>query len=322
MAAPSNLVSERDGLFRVLFEHSPDGIVLLDPHDPDVVCPIVACNESATQMNGYSRGELVGQPISVLTRDPATHEELATYVDRLRREEMITEDDIRYRKDGSAFYIEYSTVIITLGHNEFLLGIDRDITERKRLAEALEHQAWYDSLTNLPNRTSLYTRLHDEIEARPDDESRFALLLMDLDRFKQVNDSFGHHVGDVLLVQVAERIRWAVRPSDIVARLGGDEFAVVLPDTGSAGSAIVMDKIVTTMQQPFDLEGHHAEVRVSIGCALYPDHGDDATTLMRRADIAMYVAKRAGELHAIYTPEHEPAAFNTAWLNPGTPTQA
>ncbi|HEV3312573.1 MAG TPA: diguanylate cyclase [Chloroflexota bacterium] len=292
------------GPFRALFDHSPDGMVLLDPHDPNVVCPIVACNESAARMNGYERAELIGKPISLITRDPDSHAELETYLHRLREEGVISEEDIHYRRNGSEFPIEFSTVMVTIGDREFILGVDRDITRRKLLEEALARQAMYDSLTDLPNRAYLRNQLSNAIDEAAAGDGTFALLFLDLDGFKDINDTFGHHMGDELLKDVADRVVRIFGQKDTVARLGGDEFAIVLPGAGRAEAARAMRAVVGEFLAPFHVCGKNATVGVSIGCSNYPHDGMDAAALMRHADAAMYVAKRAGLGFATYSSEH------------------
>jgi diguanylate cyclase (GGDEF)-like protein len=155
-----------------------------------------------------------------------------------------------------------------------------------------EHQANHDSLTGLPNRKLLLERLDAAVEASERDGSMSALFMLDLDRFKEVNDTLGHHTGDRLLEVVATRVAGAVRPNDTVARLGGDEFAIVLPRVrDDMAAAEVAGRVRAAMAQPFHLEGMTLELEGSIGIALYPDHGTDAATLLQHADIAMYHAK-------------------------------
>jgi diguanylate cyclase (GGDEF)-like protein/PAS domain S-box-containing protein len=186
-----------------------------------------------------------------------------------------------------------------------VIGVINDLTERKRAEEALEHQALHDTLTDLPNRTLLYDRLEHAILAAQRHDDPLALLLMDLDRFKEVNDTFGHHYGDLLLQQLGPRLESALRESDTVARLGGDEFAALLPATDQLGATSVAEKLLAAIEQPFVLDGQSFEVRASIGVALYPTHGDDATTLLQRADVAMYLTKRAGSGYTVYAPEED-----------------
>jgi diguanylate cyclase (GGDEF)-like protein/PAS domain S-box-containing protein len=298
-------LQESEERFRILFEHSPDGVVLLDPHDQVALCSIIACNPAAARMNGYTPEELIGKPVDVLTRDIGTYEDVLDYLEEIRRAGTVVGEDIHYRKDGTAFPMEYSTSIVTLNGRELILGIDRDITDRKRAEEALAHRALHDALTDLPNRTLLRDRLHQAILASQRDGSSVGLLFMDLDRFKEVNDSYGHHAGDALLIQVALRLRRLISEPDTVARLGGDEFAVLLPTSDRARATGVMRDIIALFGDPLEAEGNTLEVGTSIGCALFPEHGDDASLLMRRADMAMYAAKRTGSVFTFYAPEHD-----------------
>ena len=192
----------------------------------------------------------------------------------------------------------------------------RDITERKRIEEALEHQALHDPITDLPNRTLLRDRLRQAILAARRRNIEVALLFIDLDRFKELNDTFGHHAGDVILREVGERFVNAVRASDTVARLGGDEYAVLIPLAADQDEAtMVAQRILASLQEPFVVEGESAFIEASIGIVLCPEHGEDVQTLMRRADVAMYAAKRSGGGMQVYEQEkdlHSPSAIGLA----------
>ena len=180
-----------------------------------------------------------------------------------------------------------------------------DITERRETLRALREQALRDPLTQLPNRTLLHDRWDHAIEVARREREPLALMLLDLDHFKEANDTFGHAYGDQLLRAVARRIAGAVRASDTFGRLGGDEFALLLPNTTDVGAQAVARSLLRTLEEPFDVEGQLLEVTASIGIALYPRHGEDGSTLLRRADIAMYVAKRGGTGVALYDYEDE-----------------
>jgi diguanylate cyclase (GGDEF)-like protein len=164
-----------------------------------------------------------------------------------------------------------------------------------------EHQALHDALTRLPNRTLFYDRAQQAILASRRNRAASAVLLLDLDRFKEVNDTLGHHIGDLLLKEVGPRLQQVLREVDTVARLGGDEFGLILRNvTGQEEILRVVDRITSTLEQPFIVEDLRLDIEASIGIALYPEHGADAETLMQRADVAMYVAKGTHSGHAIY----------------------
>ena len=185
----------------------------------------------------------------------------------------------------------------------------RRITHRVRAQMRLiEHQALHDDLTDLPNRALLNDRIEQVLIAAERHGRRFSVMLMDLDRFKEINDTLGHHAGDLLLQEIAQRLRRTVRAGDTVARLGGDEFAVLSPETGDVASAIgLAERIQQAIQAPLRLDGHNLDVEASIGIALYPDHGDSADKLLKNADFAMYAAKQRGSTYEIYAAPEEPS---------------
>ncbi|MEA2641439.1 MAG: hypothetical protein QOF51_2833 [Chloroflexota bacterium] len=177
-----------------------------------------------------------------------------------------------------------------------------EIGRRREMEAALEYQALHDSLTELPNRSLLLDRLAQGILFAKRQHGSLALLLMDLDRFKEVNDTFGHLRGDILLRRVARRLEGSLRASDTVARLGGDEFAVILPSVDTEGGLTAARKLVEVLDEPFEVDEQPLEVRASVGVAMYPTHGEDAESLLRSADVAMYVAKRSHGGCALYSP--------------------
>jgi diguanylate cyclase (GGDEF)-like protein len=183
---------------------------------------------------------------------------------------------------------------------ELAEGFNAMTAQLKDLYQSLERMAFTDSLTSLPNRALFQDRLQQLILAAQREQRAFALLIMDLDHFKEVNDTLGHPVGDRLLQEVAERLRAKLRESDTVARLGGDEFAVLLPTVMQPHAAMAARMLLQTLRAPIIVEGHALEVGASIGIALFPEHGRDAHVLLQRADIAMYAAKQANSGHAFY----------------------
>ena len=235
--------------------------------------------------------------------------------------DTMRKDDLRVLQDGETLQTEEINLNILTGVTEVFLtvklplrredgriyalcGISTDITERKDIEEHMQHMAQYDALTHLPNRALFDDRLHQAISAAQRNKAHLALMFIDLDKFKPVNDTYGHGVGDLLLMEVAVRIQDCLRDSDTAARIGGDEFVILLPaieSTADAGK--VGEKIRHSLNQPFELAGHTLQIGSSIGVAVYPQHGSDEKLLVKSADIAMYHAKKNGRNNVkIYQP--------------------
>jgi diguanylate cyclase (GGDEF)-like protein/PAS domain S-box-containing protein len=189
--------------------------------------------------------------------------------------------------------------------NGEVVAIYDDVTKERQAEEKMHYRAHYDTLTGLPNRTLFADRLQQALATARRGESHLALMFLDLDKFKPVNDEFGHDVGDLLLIEVAKRMRNCVRESDTVSRIGGDEFVVLLPAIEAEPDAmLVAEKILSALNQPFELANHCIHISASIGVAAYPEHGSDETTLTKSADIAMYNAKNGGRNRArLYHPD-------------------
>ncbi|HET6373447.1 MAG TPA: EAL domain-containing protein, partial [Candidatus Polarisedimenticolia bacterium] len=206
------------------------------------------------------------------------------------------------RRDGSSFTAELSVTSFTLEGRALDVAFLRDITDQKAQQWALEHQATHDVLTDLPNRLMLQRRAEVCLESARREESPSAFLILDLDRFKEVNDTLGHHTGDRLLQMISRRLTEPLRPEETIARTGGDEFAVIIPGAGLAEARASAERLVEALEEPFDLDGLRLLVETSIGIALFPDHGTDPATLLRRGDVAMYQAKKRRNAIAVYDP--------------------
>lgn len=251
---------------------------------------IASFNRAAQRLFGYRTGEVLGHEAKLIIAEPY-REEFTGYLASWMGPERETADTSGSRemwgrrKDGSTFPIEFRATRMFLGGEKRFVGILRDISEQKAQTEALEYQTLHDGLTSLPNRTLLNDRLHQAILAGSRQKKPAAVLIIDVDGFKEVNDTFGHHVGDQLLQQIAVRLEGLLRSSDTVARLGGDEF-VILPAIGMGreDSATTARKILQVLEPSFKIDDRSIHITASIGIAVYPSDGQDAATLMRHAD--------------------------------------
>ena len=203
-----------------------------------------------------------------------------------------------YRKDGSKVWLRGSAGALHSADGKVLyyVGAVEDITEQKLLEEQVRYLAYFDALTGLPNRTLFQDRLAKALASARRRREKVALLFLDLDRFKTINDSLGHSAGDLLLKEVAERLKKWAREQDTVARLGGDEFVIVLTGVKDvADAAIAADRLMKTMSTKFMVQGHLLSASCSLGISVFPDHGRDGEALIKNADAAMYCAKENGQ---------------------------
>ena len=260
---------------------------------------IVYANEGFRRMTGYTAEEVIGETPRILQGPKTDRAEL----DRLRRclsggEPFFGGEIINYRKDGSEFLLEWYIVPLRNDAGEIThwMASQRDVTERRAMEEQLRYQAFHDPLTDLPNRALLTDRLEHALVRTNRREGRLAVLFMDLDNFKVVNDSLGHEAGDSFLVEVAKRLRTCLRPEDTLTRFGGDEFAVLLEDLSDAKQAArVAERIIEQLREPIVVEGREVFATVSIGIVLAASSQDLPRDLLRKADIAMYRAKEKGK---------------------------
>ena len=299
-------LSERT--YRYMVDASPDLIYMVEPEGR-----FTFVNDRACQMLGYDRRELIGQHYSILV-----HEEdfaRARYAFNERRSGDRASRDVELRMTlrpdatradnpgETSLIVSLNAVGMHLDQVEQggpryigTYGIARDITARKQAEAIILHQAYHDVLTNLPNRLLFKDRLGQAILQSRRNGTELATMFIDLDRFKQVNDTLGHDKGDELLLQVTARLKSCLRKGDTLARQGGDEFTVVLPDLHSRDDArLVAGKFLECLNLPFDLGGNEVVISASIGIAVFPHDGDTIDTLMRRADVAMYYIKGQGK---------------------------
>jgi diguanylate cyclase (GGDEF)-like protein len=199
-------------------------------------------------------------------------------------------------KDGSRFPVRLSVTALRdeNGTLKGFLGIAFDVTEQKRTEEYIRHIALHDALTGLPNRALLDDRVSVAIEQQRRNNTGFTLAMMDIDRFKNINDSMGHHIGDRLLKEFAERVKSCLRPADTLARIGGDEFVLLLPESDEAGAEHAIGRIRHALASPIDLGSQKVHITSSIGISVFPHDGPNLHELLRCADVAMYWVKEHG----------------------------
>jgi len=281
--------------FKAIYRHSHDAVLIFDPQDGR----LLDCNPRTAEFLGIPHEQLDGMHLTEL------HDESDAFLRSLVDDVMDRGEGrsirINYRAgDGRIIPAEVSTSRIQLDTGNMLLCIARDISERENAAERIQHLAYHDTLTDLPNRTLLTDRVNRALARARRTHQIGALLFLDLDKFKRINDSLGHSVGDELLKELARRLRRALREEDTVARLGGDEFVVLLEGLGQRQDRAVekareiAEKVRGIFVDEYRLDGHELYVTASIGIVTFPHDGDTVDTLLRHADTAMYHAKGAG----------------------------
>ncbi len=284
--------AEREHLAQKVYTHTPTGIIFTDEAHR-----ILSINPATTQMTGYESFELVGHTV----------QSLASFADAMDGETLFQalntcgawQGELQVgRKNGETFPAGIRISRVDDPHSgapAHYIWILVDITERKLAEERMRHMAQTDALTTLPNRLALISRLSQLLPEAKRHDWTIAVMFIDLDRFKVINDTLGHQIGDALLCEVASRLTAVTRETDFVARLGGDEFVVVLPAISSpTDAASVGGKIIAALSAPIHAEGHELHTSPSIGISLFPNDGMDANTLLKSADTAMYHAKASG----------------------------
>lgn len=286
--------------YQLMSEHAWDLMLFLSREGR-----VLEANDAALKAYGYSREEILTKTLY----DLRTSEEAATINAKLSEAEnqSILYETVHRRCDGTPFSVEASLQGADIGGTNVLLAIMRDITDRKHAEETINHLAYHDPLTDLPNRILFYDRLTVAMATARRNGHMLAVMFLDLDRFKYVNDMMGHAVGDQLLNDVAHQLLKSVRKNDTVARIGGDEFTILLPEINhEEDAAKVAGNLIEILKQPWNVNNSEVLITASIGIALFPNDGEDAETLTANADTAMYRAKEDGDNYQFYT-----SAMNT-----------
>jgi diguanylate cyclase (GGDEF)-like protein/PAS domain S-box-containing protein len=291
--ATERAVTDQLNLIERLVDTIPNPVYYKNEHDL-----YLGCNTAFEQLIGHKREDLIGHtPYDFHPKDLADSYVAADKALLKQRGKQIYEATVTYATDGTRHDVVFYKATFDKADGSLggLIGVILDISDRKRLEEAVKREAYDDALTGLPNRRSCFARLNDELKRAQRNRCKLALLFIDLDHFKEINDTFGHDLGDQLLIQASQRISSILRASDAAFRQGGDEFIVFLPDlTDSVAAGYTAQKIIAELSSPFDLNGQRACVTASIGIAFYPDDSSQIETLVSYADHAMYAAKAMG----------------------------
>jgi len=287
-----------DDVVRLLFEDSFDAILLVGADGT-----VERVNRTAETIFGLRAAELVGSPIETLISlpDDASEEQQAGP----EKSRGAGPYEVVGRRAGQRIDLEMTVNTFETAEGTVRAACLRDSTDRTARRRTLVHQATHDALTGLPNRVYLGRSMRQALAEARSDRTPVAFLLLDLDRFREINDTLGHHTGDLLLEKIALRLESPLTSGDTIARLGGDEFAVVLPNTGVERAREMAWRLVRKLQEPFQVEGMSLPVDTSVGIAVFPDHGGTPEALIQRGDVAMYAAKRERSKVAVYDPEHD-----------------
>lgn len=317
-------LKESEALHRFIVNSSPDLVYMLDRHG----C-FTFLNDRVEALTGYRKDELLGRHYSEIVDDDDLELARHAFDERRTGSRAVSNVELRIRSrvprtgprffHGAAVWVELTAMGVYAesrgrGPDTFLgtYGTVRDIGERKQAEEVINFQAHHDLLTRLPNRVLLKDRLALAIAQARRNKRKLAVMFLDLDRFKAVNDSLGHVMGDRLLKAVANRLHSCLRSGDTLARFGGDEFMLLLPEVRTRDDVVVIaEKILDRLAAPFSIDGHDLYVGASIGIALYPEAGDSEETLIQNADIAMYHVKGSGRNAYRFFSEEMSQAFST-----------
>ncbi len=288
-----------------VFAMAAEGIIVSDADDR-----VLMVNAGFTRLTGFAADEIVGMLLSESPFRPIDKAASDARMIRLRKEGTLTSEVARFRKDGVplSLWISASIVKNSDGSLRNYVRVFTDISLLKETQQKLEQLASFDALTELPNRRLLVDRLEQATRRAQRGDDGLSVMFIDLDGFKQVNDTFGHDVGDRLLQEVAQRLQRCIRTSDSVGRIGGDEFAVVLEKARDPAIVTQVGKrILSALAEPYSIDGHEVRSAASIGVATYPVDGSDAAALLKSADEAMYGAKRSGRSRMQFSSAVSPA---------------
>ncbi|MFA6956939.1 MAG: EAL domain-containing protein [Thermoanaerobaculia bacterium] len=297
-------------------QYAPEGIVVMAPRE-DGSPKVVFVNDGYCRMSGRPREEIIGQGPAIFASPESDKAMADALLHPLCQRRGFSGEALATRANGARYILDLTVVPAHDADGALIYWIAymHDVSEKKAQLAALEHQVLHDVLTDLPNRALLEDRLQQAMLAAEADRMSVGLVFFDLDDFREVNDTLGHHFGDAVLRQVAARVQPALRPVDTVSRLGGDEFAILLPNIVDTRDAMkIALAVYEAFLVPFDIEGQTFEVGASVGVAVSPTHSNDAVGLMRCAEVAMYAAKNSRNGYLPYAPDQETATITSLAL--------
>jgi len=274
-------------------DNTADGVFITDTHNQ-----VISVNKAFTTISGYTEQEIIKQNTDILNAAHFNSDFFKKVIKKLKNDDFWQGEVLIRHRDGHIVPIWQSSHILkdASGNIAQSISVLRDISQQKAQQESIQFQANYDLLTELPNRTLFLDRLKSALKLTKRNNTKLALMLLDLNKFKWINDTLGHHAGDLLLQETAKKLQAAVRNSDTVARLGGDEFSIIIPDLEKTTDAeLIVSKIFKAFKQPLLIDQQEIFISGSIGITIFPDDGDDINSLQKNADSAMYIAKKNGQ---------------------------
>lgn len=295
-----NKLAESEQLHRFLVDFSPDIVFMLDEGGN-----FTFLNDTVQKLLGFEKNELIGQHYSKLISSPIGEQAKYVFAEQQSSPQVSKniETKLKYKNESGYRFFDTSSMFVSLNNDNIhggaikgTYGVARDVTATRQAQEMIDYQACHDMLTRLPNRVLMEDRLNLAITHAARNQQRLAVMFLDLDRFKWINDTLGHAAGDRLLQAVAKRLENCLRRGDTLARFGGDEFALILPSLKKEQDAsIIAEKILAELKEPFSITNQDLYITASIGIAIYPEAGESIDTLIASADLAMYSVKDRGK---------------------------
>lgn len=273
--------------FRNLVDQAADCFFLVETNGL-----IVDVNQMACDLLGYQKEDLLHLSVGYLFS--SLYKRLNNFKSSLDKSSYNNFEDFMKKQDGTVIPVDINLRLINISDRQMYLALCRNISEKKKTEAKIQHMAFHDALTGLPNRWYLQTYMKQYLRNSAVNNTSFSVLLLDLDHFKVINDSLGHQAGDVLLQEVAYRLKNIQKPNYTLARLGGDEFILIVPDSFENEAKMITNEVMRVMESPFYLQKQKINVTTSIGISCYPKDGEDINTLIKHADIAMYRSKEQG----------------------------